>query len=302
MELRETSKKFPAGTDSWRRADTFTALVLFAGTALVVIWQNLRLGVLWDLSYILENAHRMSLGDVPYRDFPLPYAPLTFLIQAGIIKLSGHAYFHHVIYSAFAGGAATLITWRILLNVLRGEVRNPRLIAFLLTAPLMVLGVYCIYPHPFYDPDCTIFILLGILLLQRFDSRGVTALSAFFCGAILVVPLFVKQNTGLFFLASAGVAVAVLIGVDAWRGRRVVGYLWIGAGTGSSLAAALLLIHKSAGLGNYWHWTLQFAAQRRTPDYHDMLEQFQNNALPLWIASVVAGGILAVIVSRRANG
>src|ERR1700722_5927070 len=301
MEFRETSNKFPAGTDLWRRVDTFTALALFLGTALVVIWQNFRLGVLWDLSYILENAHRISLGDIPYRDFPLPYAPITFLIQAGIIKLTGHAYFHHVIYSVLAGGTATVISWRILLNVLRGDVRSPRLIAFLLSAPLMVLGVYCIYPHPFYDPDCTIVILIGILLLQRLDRRGVTAISAFCCGAVLVVPLFVKQNTGLFFLAGTAVAIAVLIGIDAWSGRRIVSYLWIGAGAASLLAVALLLIHSFAGLRNYWHWTFQFAAARRAPDFRDMLEQFEIDALPLWIAAVAAGGILALFISRRQN-
>ncbi|MDX6385096.1 MAG: hypothetical protein QOK48_2669, partial [Blastocatellia bacterium] len=53
-------------------------LLLFTATALVVLWQNSRLAVLWDLSYTLENSYRISLGDVPYRDFPFVHAPLTF--------------------------------------------------------------------------------------------------------------------------------------------------------------------------------------------------------------------------------
>src|SRR5258706_8259560 len=107
------------------------AAFLFLVTAAVIVWQNSRLGVLWDLSYILENAHRISLGDVPYRDFPFPYAPVTFLIQAAIIKLTGHVYFHHVIYSAAAGGIGTLVSWRIILNIVRGATPHARLIAFL---------------------------------------------------------------------------------------------------------------------------------------------------------------------------
>lgn len=77
MNVRET----PEGSVSaatWRPRDWLAALLLFSATAAVVLWQNSRLGVLWDLSYILENCYRISLGDVPYRDFPLPYAPLTF--------------------------------------------------------------------------------------------------------------------------------------------------------------------------------------------------------------------------------
>src|SRR5579864_7744637 len=129
MEPNENSEAL-VPPDAWRRMDTFTAILLFTITAAIVIWQNLRLGVLWDLSYILENAHRISLGDVPYRDFPFPYAPITFLIQAVIIRLTGRVFFHHVIYAALAGGAGTVIAWRILLHVLRGAASSHRLIAF----------------------------------------------------------------------------------------------------------------------------------------------------------------------------
>jgi hypothetical protein len=286
--------------DSWRRIDTLTAILLFTFTALVVVWQNLRLGVLWDLSYILENAHRMSLGDVPYRDFPFPYAPITFLFQAAIMKLTGHVYFHHVIYAALAGGAGTVIAWRILLHVLRGSVGSFRLIAFLLSAPLTILGIYCVYPHPFYDPDCTLAILCGILLLQRLEIRGSSALRAFCCGVVLLAPLFVKQNTGLSFLASIGAALAVLMAVNLWRGKSIAGLLWIFAGVAAALSMAVLLIHHFAGLGNYWHWTIQFASERRAPNLDDMLEPFRNSALIVWMATAITGMIVVVAVSRRA--
>src|SRR5882724_5981504 len=89
------------------------ALLLALASASVVFWQNARLAVLWDLSYILENSYRISLGEVPYRDFPFPYAPLTFLTQAALIKLTGRVFSHHILYCAVAGGLSTLLTWRI---------------------------------------------------------------------------------------------------------------------------------------------------------------------------------------------
>src|SRR6267378_7957854 len=97
--------------------DWFLAAILFFATAAVVVWQNLRLGILWDLSYILENSFRISVGDVPYRDFPFPYAPLTFLVQAALIKLTGRVFWHHIAYCAVVGGLGTVLTWRILLNL-----------------------------------------------------------------------------------------------------------------------------------------------------------------------------------------
>ena len=285
--------------DSWRRIDTLTAILLFTVTALVVIWQNLRLGVLWDLSYILENAHRISLGDVPYKDFPFPYAPITFLIQAAIIKLTGHAFFHHVIYAALAGGAGTVIAWRILLHLLRGTVTRHRLIAFLLSAPLTVLGIYCVYPHPFYDPDCTLVILCGILLLRRWEVRGASAFGGFCCGMALLVPLFVKQNTGLSFLVSVALGLAVLTAMNLCRGKSIAGLLWISVGIAAALSAALLLIHYFAGLGNYWHWTIQYASERRTPDIEDMLDPFLNYALVAWVGAAIAGIGLTFAITRR---
>src|SRR6202166_2514010 len=99
--------------------DWVAGLFLFLATAAVVAWQNSRLAVLWDLSYILENSYRISLGDIPYRDFVLPYAPLTFLTQAVLIKTTGRVFFHHVLYCAATGGFATVFTWRILCNIFR---------------------------------------------------------------------------------------------------------------------------------------------------------------------------------------
>ena len=147
--------------------DWIGALFLFSATAAVVAWQNSRLGVLWDLSYVLDNSYRISLGDLPYHDFPFPHAPLTFLVQAAIIKLGGRVFWHTTVYCALMGGLATVMTWRILLKVVRDTLAHARLVAFLLSLPLAGLGIYCIFPHPFYDPDCTLAILLSVLLLQQ---------------------------------------------------------------------------------------------------------------------------------------
>jgi len=172
MSASETSDRGASPRRRWQRGrtDWIVGLFIFLATAAVIVWQNSRLSVFWDLSYVLENSFRISLGDVPYRDFPFPYPPLTFLIQAALIKLAGRAFWHHVVYCALTGGLAGVLTWRILLNCLRATA-HPRLLAFLLSLPLIPLGIYCVFPHPFYDPDCTFAILLGLLLLQRLERK-----------------------------------------------------------------------------------------------------------------------------------
>ena len=277
------------------------AAILFLATAAVVLWQNLRLGILWDLSYILENSHRISLGDVPYRDFPLPYAPLTFLAQATLIKLTGRVFFHHALYAAIAGGLATLLTWRILLRLLNGKMAQARLLAFLLAAPLTFLGIYSIYPHPFYDCDCTLAILLATLLLLQLQRKDFPPLRASLTGAAVVIPMFVKQNTGLAFLAATVASLVALMSTcHGGSGRAGRGYAWTIAGTASALALVLTLIHLTAGMTNYWHWTMQFAAARRLPPLSELLALYKDPQV-LWRIGAFLGGALLLAFNRKAR-
>lgn len=299
MTSDETS--VPASVSRWSLwSNLLAALFLFSATALVVIWQNSRLAVLWDLSYTLENSYRISLGDIPYRDFPFAHAPLTFLVQAAIIKLAGRVYWHHAAYCAIVGGLSTVLTWRIIQTVLRRALTQFRLIAFLLSLPLVPLGVYCIFPHPFYDPDCTFVILIGVFLLQRLDLKPSSFTRALLAGVALVVPLFVKQNTGLAYLAAGAVLLLLVIVVERLRRRSVRGYVWALTGAVATLAVALLLVQLTAGVKNYWHWTIQFAAQRRTPARAEMLGIYADKTILLWLL-FIAVGLICLWLSRRGS-
>ena len=291
MGWTESPGKFAKG-ERWVWPDRAAALFLFLATAAVVIWQNSRLAVLWDASYILENSYRISLGELPYRDFPFPFAPGTFLVQALLIRLTGRAFFHHIIYCAVVGGLGTVLTWRILTNLLRGALPSFRLLAFLLAVPLTVLGIYSIFPHPFYDPDCTLVILCCILLLQQLERQSFPPLRAFLAGIVFLVPLFVKQNTGLAFLAGTAIAVALQMTLESWRRRTASGYAWLLAGMAAGLGAAMLLLHFTVGLRNYAHWTIQFAAARRLPRLSEMLAYYHNPSLLIWIVAFSAGAVL----------
>src|ERR1041385_2390096 len=65
-----------------------------------------------------------------------------------------------------------------------------------------------------------------------------------------------------------------------------------------ALAIAILLIQRFAGLGNYWHWTIQFAAERRTPARAEMLEIYTGKMNFFWLA-LIAAGALAVWLNRN---
>jgi hypothetical protein len=62
------------------------------------------------------------------------------------------------------------------------------------------------------------------------------------------------------------------------------------AGAALTLLAAALLLHFTAGIGNYLHWTIQFAAQRRLPGLAAMLGVYHDANL-LWTLPCMAAGV-----------
>jgi len=284
--------------------DWIAGIALFAATACVVLWQNAHVAVLFDLSYILNTATRIAQGQMPYRDFPLAHAPLTFLIQAAIIRLTGRVFFHHVLYAAVVSGLGTVLTWRIALHILRERVAAAWTVALMLALPLIFVGIYCIVPTPEYDCDCAFWILVAFWLLQKLDAKT-SAAWGFAAGAFSCVPLFFKQNMGLPFLAVTLGAVLLVIAIRQFGREQTPAaslesrpLLSVLAGACVALAAALFMLHWTAGLGNYVLWTIHYAAARRLPGSGDMLSVYSDPSLR-WTVPCVA---VALVVLRGRLG
>ena len=301
----------------WALRDWLAAAALFAATAGVVLWRNAHVAVLFDLSYILNTAERIALGQVPYRDFPLAHAPLTFLIQAAIIRITGRIFFHHILYTAITGGLGTVLAWRIALTSLSGRVTAAWTLALVLAAPLIFLGVYCIVPTPEYDCDCGFWLLVAICAFTQLDRRK-SALFAFAAGALACVPIFFKQNMGLpFFLIAVGAVLVVLVLAQFSKhqhssnvGAPGASHLGTGdstslrtalvaflAGACAALLVALLALHSTAGLSNYLHWTIEYAGQRRLPGLRLMLGVYSDPTLA-WTLPCVAVALALLWVAH----
>ncbi len=278
--------------------------VLFAATAAFVLWQNAHVAVLWDLSYLLDTSWRIALGQVPYRDFPLVHPPLTFLIQAALMRVAGRAYWIQIAYAALVGGLGTVIAWRIIFRILREKIIWAWPVSFALAAPLCVLGVYGIYPHPIYDCDSAFAILIAIYLLQRLAQESHTGwrvwLRCALTGVTLMLPVLFKQNIGLPFLLAVVAGLFLLFiasqlptrGQVLWPGVLLPGELqWMFAGAAFALIFAAFLIHRTAGLGNYFHWTVTFAGQRRLPGLADMLAVYRQPSF-FWTIPTFGAGLL----------
>ena len=78
------------------------------------------------------------------------------------------------------------------------------------------------------------------------------------------------------------------------RHRPIGHYAAILAGAALGLLLALVIIQITAGLENYLHWTVQYAALRRMPSLADTLAIYQDPNLLMWIAFFAFGASLAL--------
>src|SRR5437868_10924692 len=229
------------------------SVLLFVASAAFTVWRNTQVAVLVDISYILNIATRIAAGDVPYVQFPLAQAPLTFLTQAVLIKLFGPHFLVQIAYAAIAGGLATVLTYVIARRLVAGVVARPDALAAVLAIPLVALCFYAILPNPFYDPDGCLVILAAVAAILAANDRQ-TRTRWLVAGALISVPVFIKQNIGGAFLV---LAVGALL-VDALtRPAARAGLRWCLVGLAAALGFELLALQLVVGIDHYlaWAWT-----------------------------------------------
>jgi hypothetical protein len=172
----------------------------------------------------------------------------------------------------------------------------------MLAAPLTVLCVYSVYPHPIYDCDCALAILLALLLLTSLATAGKTGwVLPVAAGAATVLPVFFKQNMGLPFLAAVGAGALLLLVLEFLRSRSIRRALrsqsaFVLAGMAFASFLGMAAIASTAGIANYLHWTVQFAAQRRLPGLSRMLSVYREPSLTWMLPALGAG--LALCCTR----
>ena len=177
---------------------------------------------------------------------------------------------------------------------LNSESNHAWSLALLLAAPLITLGIYGIYPHPEYDCDTILTILVALYLLQRVGSSPLRNTIA---GAVCVLPIFFKQNIGLAFLF---ILLATTVALTIFRRRQrlpISPQFWLLAGAVGAIAASLLAVQAVIGLHNFVYWTITYARQRRQPGLSVMLDMYRQPSL-LW---TIPAAVVALIILRQSS-
>ncbi|MGB9458364.1 MAG: hypothetical protein WCB12_20115 [Bryobacteraceae bacterium] len=246
-----------------------------------------------DIFFLLDNGWRVINGLRPHVDYYSPWGPLTFLISALGLELSGYG----VNGIGYGNAIAALVVsiWCFLLANNRLAASPRLLLSFSLAA--LVAAPYALGNSPFSSSHAMAYnrygyALLGLILVETFKAprggRGELA-GGISTGAALSLTLFLKAS---YFLM--GVALIAVISLFLWRlaFRRVLGIV-LGFSFVSTCMLAYLRFDVAAMLGD-----LRMAAGARS--------ELLGPDIPFWTmlghASVLLGVVLFSLATALVFG
>ena len=169
----------------------------------------------FDQSILFDGSYRVLSGQVPYRDFVMPFGPVAFWLHSLFFRMAGVNYKAYVLGSStvnvVASFAAAGITW-----MLAPRARALRYLAAVLTA----VWFYPPFGTPWVDQTAFFFGMLALAAvlagLTTGNTGGLRRSALIAAGGVLAVITFLsKQNVGAFIFPLYPLVIAV-----AALGRR----------------------------------------------------------------------------------
>jgi hypothetical protein len=258
----------PPSKSAFPIAEKIIVVMLMLFCAGVVFYQTSRAAPLWDLSYTIENAYRISLGDIPYKDFGITIAPGTFLVQALIIKIFGVSLIHYFEYCAVISALTFLLTY-----VLLGFLQNDRKLNLALALPVAISGGYGIYSYPSYDVDCTFWMLVALTALLWSRAKDYPPLATFLSGILAFLPTLFKQNTGPVFLLFVHLTffLSAFLRKNKLELKR---YTWFLIGTLTAMIGTCFMVYFTSGFSDAFFWMFAYPSQNRIPNINQFISPY----------------------------
>jgi|CXWL01.1.fsa_nt_gi hypothetical protein len=233
----------------------FIAVPVAVIAGLLAFWRTYHVQAwLVDLGLYFDCAYRMSMGQVPYRDFFIVTAPLTYALLGLLMKLFGPFYLVSRIYVAVQCALLVATTYFFCEYTLKlGKARSAALAVFqTIWAPQMMVGVI------WYDNDVTFLVLLAGIFLLRAWSQPKGMRWSFLAGISCGLAYWFKQDSGAGAVAG-GLAATTLMALQDRLTRRHL-FVFV-AGVAAVFSATLLYFLAHGAFQDMITWTVRRALQ-----------------------------------------
>jgi hypothetical protein len=263
----------------------------------------------FDQSIVFDGSWRVLSGQIPYKDFLMPFGPVTFWLHSVFFGLIG------VDYRAYVFGAAVINTVAALAAMLTVRMVFPRpRFLYPVAGILTAVWFYPPFGTPWVDQTAFFFDLLALALVIRgLSSDGNTwrrSLWLAASGCLAVLAFLSKQNAGAFMAP----VFPLLIVVRGWgrpgRAGRDIGLVALGAAaTVGGFAVWLVTMSDPSAFGHYFFTIPSALGRERLTAFLDtgfgMVRPFFGGRGPLvmlvglWVSLAVSLGALIVLAVER---
>ena len=298
-----------------RVADWAAIVALCAAGLLLVLKTGSRGFFPFDQSIIFDGSYRIVSGQIPYKDFVMPFGPVTFWLQAIFFKFMGVTYFAYVFGAAAVNALAVLAAVAIVRLLFRGE-RLLSYVAGILTAVWFYppFGTPWVDQTAFFLSYCGIVALLAAIgeggLDQRSPARRPRRQTAFLAiaGVLAFLSILGKQNAGTFMLPAYPVLIAVAYRSDLRRAARALAIF--AGGLCASLSGFIIWLLVASDISIFNRYVIampsELGRERLTAFIRMGLGFFKSYFGPraplpinVTVAVAFAATILAMVVARR---
>jgi hypothetical protein len=276
-----------------------------AGVAILAFVLTLKTGMrgfyAFDQSIVFDGSYRVLSGQIPYKDFVMPFGPMVFWLHALFFRLLGVTYFAYVFGSATINVLATLVA----ITMVRILLPSGRALSYA-AGVLTAVWFYPPFGTPWVDQTAFFFSMLGIgavagaVLAGPQRSRYREALLA--AGGLVAFVVFIsKQNAGAFMLPVYPLLILAAYLPDYRTTlRRLATFV---AALGASVAGFALWLAAVSNPGNFVRYAVQLASdlgeRRLTAFWQDWLgirKPFFGGRGPMSVRVIIVASLLAALV------
>jgi 4-amino-4-deoxy-L-arabinose transferase-like glycosyltransferase len=211
----------------------------------------------FDQSIVFDGSYRVLQGQVPYKDFVMPFGPMVFWLHALFFRALGVTYFAYVFGAALVN---VLAAWAsvIILRLLFPPGRVLSYVAGAITA----VWFYPPFGTPWVDQTAFFFSMLAIafLLAAIFGARrrrqGDVLTAA--AGVLAFLAFISKQNAGAFMLPGYFLLMGAVYLQDRKTAlRRLIAFI---AALGASAAGFALWLAVASDPRSFMHYAIRLAS------------------------------------------
>jgi hypothetical protein len=212
-----------------------------------------------DYSYQVENAYRIFLGQMPYRDFFLVLPPGTYIAMAMVMFFTqGYSHVGQFILVSVVTIATIVTTGMLLL-----EIGVIPWVSVVLVLPLLFVG-HVIYPWPLYDIFATATILFSLVIFVWSLNNKAGLLRWVLVGIVATIPSYFKQNIGLAFVGGMVIIQAITL-LRLPSKKLFLRCLSFCLGAGISYGIFFLFLRFTNTWELFYYQLFTFATKVRTP-------------------------------------